>query len=105
MRHFPLILVFALTVLSTPYTMPPTAQARDVADLQEQLQSGLKARLPREFAFIRRVVTFVKNDQLPVDLVTSTMQWARKKAGLRKYPFPYFEFALRKLAKKRGVQL
>jgi len=106
MRHHQLILALGLT-FAFATQLPPTrhARAQNIADLQQQLQSGLKARQPREFAFIRRVVTLVNNQQLSVDLVKSTMQWARRKAGLRKYPFPYFEFAMRELAKKRGVEL
>jgi hypothetical protein len=78
------------------------AMAAEVADLQEQLEDGLKARLPREFAFIDRVVALVREGRLPLDLVKGTFQWARSK---RPYPFPYFERGLRLRAAKLGITL
>ena len=80
----------------------PAGPVAGVADLQTQLQSGLRARLPQEFAFIRRVVAMVKADQLPLDLVMSAFQWARHK---KPYPFPYFERALRTRAAKLGIKI
>jgi hypothetical protein len=80
-----------------------TAEAAEVADLQEQLEDGLKVRLPNEFRFVGNVVGLVKKDQLPMPLVKGTFQWARRKAGDRKYPFPYFERAMRIRAKRIGV--
>ena len=70
--------------------------------LKDQLEKGLKARLPREFAFIDRVVKMVDNQQLPLDLVQSTFLWARVK---KPYPFPYFETGLRTRAAKRGIDI
>lgn len=99
------ILSFTLIFLSADLLAPRTTQAQDVADLQQQLESGLKARRPIEFAFIRRVVVLVNNEQLPIDLVKSIFNWARKKAKFKKHPFPYFERAMREQAKKLGVQL
>ena len=72
------------------------------ANLQEQLEKGLRARLPREFAFINRVVTMVEKGQLPLDLVRGTFDWARKK---RPYPFPYFEQGLKKRAARIGIKV
>ncbi len=76
--------------------------AIEVADLQDQLESGLRARLPAEFAFIRRVVNLVETDRLPLDLVVSTFQWARRH---KRYPFPYFERALRTRAARLGIAI
>ena len=76
--------------------------ARIAGDLKEQLEFGLRARRPSEFAFIQRVVTMVKANQLPEKLVKSTFQWARHK---KPYPFPYFERALRIRAAKLGIQI
>lgn len=78
------------------------AMAADVADLQEQLEDGLLARLPTEFAFIGRVVRLVEGRRLPLGLVVSTFQWARRK---RPYPFPYFERALRTRAARLGIAI
>ena len=74
-----------------------------VANLQEQLESGLKARLPREFAFIAVVVARVEERALNVGEVTSVFQWARRKN--KKIPFPYFERAMRIIAARKGVVL
>jgi hypothetical protein len=74
----------------------------EVAGLKDQLDAGLKARKPEEFAFIAKVCTMVDLKQLPFDMVKSTFLWARKK---RPYPYPYFERALRIRAEQRGIQL
>ena len=78
------------------------ASAATVADLQDQLVSGLKVRRPVDFAFIARVVTLVEQDRLPLSLVLSTYQWARPKTPR---PFPYFVRGLRIRAARIGVQL
>jgi hypothetical protein len=74
----------------------------DVASLKDQLSAGLRARLPSEFTFIAIVVDKVEADELPLEMVMSTFQWARRKLP---YPFPYFEHALRVRARGRGIQL
>lgn len=79
--------------------------AANVADLKQQLESGLKARRPEEFAFIDKVVTMVGNDTLPLDLVMSTFLWTRKNPRAREYPFVYFQQALRVRAKKLGIDV
>ena len=76
--------------------------AADIAELKDQLNSGLKARRPQEFAFIGRVVEMVENRQLPLELVQSTFQWARFK---KPYPYPYFESGLRVRAAKLGINI
>ncbi|MDA1049169.1 MAG: hypothetical protein O3C40_01645 [Planctomycetota bacterium] len=75
----------------------------NVADLQTQLQSGLKCRRPEEFAYIRKVVAMVSDDQLPLELVMATFQWTRKNPRAKDYPFFYFQRALRERAKKLGI--
>ena len=75
----------------------------NVADLHQQLKSGLKARRPLEFAFIAKVVTMVENNELPLDLVMSTFIWTRSNPQAREYPFVYFQQALRVRAKKLGI--
>lgn len=90
----------------------PTAQAFDIADavtatrladLKEQLELGLRARRPSEFAFIARVVTKVEAGELSLEMVIGVFHWARKRSSSR--PFPHFEFGLRERAKKVGVNL
>jgi len=103
------VLLCALAVLAavpaerSPAAAVPVPVSRDgVASLKDQLESGLKARQPQEFAFIARVVAMVEIGQLPYDLVQSTFMWARKK---RPYPFPYFRRALHIRAQERGIKL
>lgn len=78
------------------------ASEGQVANLKTQLEAGLKARLPSEFAFIARVIAMVEAKQLPFDLVQSTFMWARVK---KPYPFPYFEHGLRTRAAKQGIEI
>jgi hypothetical protein len=82
-------------------TVPATTDVK-IAGLRDQLEKGLKARLPREFAFIDRVVGMVDAEQLPYALVQNAFLWAR---GKRPYPFPYFEMGLRKLAARQGIKI
>lgn len=79
-------------------------ESGNVATLEEQLKSGLKARRQREFAFIRNVVQLVEDGKLPEKLVKSTFSWARKQ-GDRRYPYIYFNRALKLQAQKLGVNL
>jgi hypothetical protein len=74
-----------------------------VADLKDQLEKGLRARLPTDFAFIEKVINLVNHGKLPQKLVLGTFDYARKKSLKR--PFPYFERALRLRAAKIGVTI
>ena len=95
--------VLALT--SVWLAAPPAVLAAKTADLKDQLEKGLKARRPEEFAFIADVVSRVENDTLPRSLVDSTFLWARKKATGRIRPYQYFESGLRLRAKRIGIDL
>ncbi|NLF69002.1 MAG: hypothetical protein GX575_08095 [Candidatus Anammoximicrobium sp.] len=88
--------------LSAQQPANPTTPGAQIANLQDQLEKGLKARLPREFDFIERVVGMVEAKQLPYDLVQSTFLWARVK---RPVPFPYFETGLRTRAARLGIRI
>ncbi len=104
-QTLPLLLIGWLLVPAVVAQEPittPTIEA-NIAGLQQQLESGLKARRPQEFAFIKKVVTMVGNNQLPMDLVKSTFVWVRQKREAREYPFVYFQRALRERAKKLGI--
>src|SRR5688500_10871699 len=101
-RMLPLLLIGLLFAPASVDRRPLAAQTieANVADLKQQLESGLKARRPEEFEFIEKVVTMVGNDTLPLDLVMSTFLWTRKNPKAREYPFVYFQRALRERAKK-----
>jgi len=77
--------------------------AVEVADLKEQLENGLKARLPADFAFISKVVMLVEDNKIPLKTVKAVFQWARNKGAKNNYPFPYFQRALKIRAKKLGI--
>ena len=79
------------------------AQASQVGDLKQQLQSHLRPRSPQEFAFIDRVVSMVQRDELPLRTVKATFNWARKKP--RQYRFPYFQRALQIEAARLGIRV
>ena len=112
-----LLLTASISLLSTMAVCGPTAAARqpnpsikpsvaaDVGDLKFQLEKGLRARRPKEFQFVDLVVKMVRNDTLPLAMVKSTFLWARKKADSTRYPFPYFERALRVRATKQGIKI
>ena len=74
-----------------------------VAELKDQLEGGLKARLPHEFVFIAVVVDRVEKRQISTGEVKSIFQWARRKNKVA--PFPYFERAMRIVAGRKGVSL
>ena len=74
-----------------------------VAELKDQLEKGLRARRPVEFAFIGRIVDLVEQRKLELKLVMGTFQWARKRDPF--FPFPYFERAIRLRAARVGVDI
>jgi hypothetical protein len=83
------------------------------ATLNEQLRSILKCRRPEEFAYVDLVTAKVDSGELPLPLVLSMMQWARKRSRQevqnhsRKtdIPFPYFQQGLKLRAAEIGVDL
>ncbi len=93
--------VAADTITESPAASRP--YAIEVVTLKDQLEKGLKARRPVEFAFVATVVGMVKEGQLSTELVLSTFHWARKQRKYRRYIFPYFEAALRKRALDEGT--
>src|SRR6478736_1297634 len=83
------------------------------ATLNELLRSVLKCRRPEEFAYVNLVTAKVDSGQLPVAMVLSMMQWARKRSRQeveshrRKtdIPFPYFQERMHRRAAEIGVLL
>lgn len=72
-------------------------------DLKKQLQTGLKARRPSDFAYIDVIVAKVRNGTLPQSLVTQAFIFSRQQNS--EYPIIYFQFTLKKLAGKAGIAL
>jgi hypothetical protein len=83
------------------------------ATLNELLRSVLKCRRPEEFAYVNLVTAKVNSGELPVALVLSMMDWARKRSRQEvqnhrrntDIPFPYFQEGLRLRAAEIGVSL
>jgi hypothetical protein len=86
-------------------TLPTQADfiAQAPSEFERQLQAGLKARRPVEFAFIAQVAQMVEQGQLPRTMVVGMFDWARERDSNR--PFPHFEFGLRRRAATIGVSL
>ena len=84
-----------LTALLAPLRaqVPPSGRNARSATLQDELEKGLRARRPEEFAFLRRVVKLVEDGQLSLELVRGTFDWARRRRPI--VPYPYFERALK----------
>src|SRR5687768_1552492 len=61
--------------------------AVEIGDLEDQLKVGLRPRRPEEFAFITLVIAKLQTDQLPLQMVLETFDWARKK---KRYQIVYF---------------
>lgn len=80
-----------------------SAEPKKQASLEDRLKSGLKCRRQEEFSFVGLVAQRVQTGQIPEALVLQTMQWSLKKNP--KFPFFYFEFAVKKQAAALGVSL
>jgi hypothetical protein len=77
--------------------------AEEQASLEDRLKSGLKCRRQDEFNFVAIVAQRVRTGKIPEALVLQTMQWSLKKNP--KFPFFYFQFAVKKQADALGVSL
>lgn len=85
---------------------PPPATGDNLPksfDLQKQLETGLKARRPEEFKYIKSIVAKVEAGTLPRKLVDQSFFYARQRSTT--YPIIYFQYTLKELAKKAGVTL
>ncbi len=74
---------------------------RHLVRLQDQLRFGLRATQQAQFDFIDQVAVAVEQGRIPRAMVNLVYRWALQKNP--KVPFPYFEIALRELARRRGV--
>lgn len=71
--------------------------------LEDQLRNGLRVSRPEQAVFVRLVVRAVDDGRLPQGMVNLVYTWALEKNS--RIPFPYFQFAMRELASRRGVTL
>jgi hypothetical protein len=86
-----------------PWRLLSGAESKEQATLEDRLNSGLKSRRQEEFNFVAVVSQRVRTGQIPEALVLQTMQWSLKKNP--KFPFFYFQFAVKKQADALGVSL
>lgn len=98
----------ALGALAWVTARPSSAQQgfgsqRGVPSLTDQLSKGLRATTPQQLAFVQVVVTNVDNGKLSRGMVNLVYKWALERNP--RYPFPYFQYALTELSKRRGVVL
>jgi len=98
------IAALVLSTVDASTAAPPTGGGglQSSFDLQKQLETGLKARRPVDFAYIRTIVTKVENGTLPRPLVDQAYLYARSQGS--KYPLVQFQFSLVELKKRAGVK-
>jgi hypothetical protein len=85
---------------ATPSVGQPRAR---VASLEQQLINRLKATTPTQQDYIRYVIRQVEDQKLDVKLVIAIERYAVRRYP--KWPFPFFERAIRFEAAKRGIAL
>lgn len=102
------VLVITLAMCGTCAPSLPSAPARaatqGVPNLEETLRVVLRPRSPEQQAFLKLVVAKVDDGSLPIETVRAVMLWVRKKHPY-KNSFSYFEFGLRRIAEKQGIDL
>lgn len=78
-------------------------QGRGAASLTDQLTKGLRAVGPEQQQFVQAVVAAVDQGRLPQGLVNLVYKWSLERNP--SVPFPYFQYALTELSRRRGVNL
>jgi hypothetical protein len=103
-RRVVLLVVCSLVATAAVAEDPPPVEAGGVTglDLKTQLEKGLYARRPVEFAYIAEIIRLVEEKKLPRELVTTTFVWARRKPVMK---LQYFQFALQTRARNLPIQL
>lgn len=71
--------------------------------LEEYLVSTLRATLPEQQAFIRRVVVEVEAGRIEEGFALAICRYAQRRNP--SFPFPFYERAMRIEAQKRGINL
>ncbi len=76
---------------------------QNLTSLSDQLTKGLRAASPSQRQFVHVVVSYVDQGRIPRAMVNLVYKWSLERND--SIPFPYFEFAMRELSKRRGVVL
>lgn len=79
----------------------PNPNSAIQVDLLTQLEKGLKARLPSDFAFLQRVVSQVNAGTVPLRLVNQSFLYARRLD--KKWQVFYFRRVLKNLMYREGL--
>lgn len=74
-----------------------------VTPLDSQLRFGLRAVTPQQKQFVNDVIMYVEQGKIPRAMVNLVFRWARQRNP--SIPFPYFEYALRALSRRRGFTI
>jgi hypothetical protein len=80
-----------------------TGSGRGLVDFEIQLSRGLRVFLPQQKAFVSSVVLLVQQGTISRAMVNTVYAWSLRRNP--SVPFPYFEFAMRALARRRGVTI
>ena len=79
------------------------SQTGRTVPLLDQLKNGLRATRPNQEEFLQHLVAQVDQGAVPRSMVNTVYKWALQRNP--RVPFPYFQVAMRELAKRRGVTL
>ncbi len=71
--------------------------------LEDQLRFGLRCARPEQLQYVHRVSQAVEQGRLPRAMVNLVYRWAIDRHP--SVPFPYFQFALEELARRRGISI
>lgn len=77
--------------------------SRNVVPLMDQLTNGLRVTRPADRQFLQEIVARVEQGILPQGMVNLVYRWSLQKN--RDVPFPYFQYAMRDLSRRRGIVL
>ena len=104
------VVVLVLALTATPVVVGQITSPRVLsssrstsATLEEQLLNRLKATRDDQRAYIKHVVALTKTGKLEQKLVVAVERYPLRRNS--KYPFPFFERALKYEAAKRRVVL
>ena len=69
--------------------------------LDDQLRYGLRCFRPEQVQYVNAVTDAVERGRLPRAMVNLVFRWSIERNPSA--PFPYFQFALEELARRRGI--
>lgn len=98
-----LVVPFRSLAAQEPTTRNLAEGSRGLVDFETQLTRGLRVFLPQQKTFIASVVLLVQQGRISRSMVNTVYSWSLKRNP--SVPFPYFEFAMRALARRRGVTI